>query len=366
MTQLAKPYTLNASCQMKNRIALAPMTNTQSHPDGRASQAEMEWLERRAQGGFGLVITCASHVNRWGQGWPGQMGIFDDELLPGLKEVAESIKRHGSLGMVQLHHGGLRAPKELTGRIPKTVVDVAPNKAHPDGAKALTSDEIESVMEDFTGAAVRAERAGFQGIQLHAAHGYMLSQFFDRHLNRRSDQWGETFDNRVRVLVETIRRIKHRVTSEFVISVRFSPENYGSGGFYPLAESFELIDCLIEEGVDLLDASLWDVFKVPEDPDFQNTDLITAIASHVNDRKPLMVAGKIWTIEDAHAALDRGADFIALGRVAIGNPDWPQALAGQNLELRKPPFSPVWLAEQKLGEKFIQYLRRWPNFVSKE
>jgi len=363
---LSQTFRFNPSYKAKNRVALAPMTNTQSESDGTASSEEVSWLERRAEGGFGMTITCASHVLRLGQGWPGQMGIFSDALLPGLKKVAAGIRKHGCLGLVQLHHGGVRALKSLTGKVPNSVIALPQNSIFPDGATALSIAEIDQVIEAFILAAKRAEQAGFAGVELHGAHGYLLSQFFDRHLNTRQDEWGGPFEDRIRIWIEIIHGIKKQCGPDFILGVRFSPENYGSDGLYPLEESFELMDILIDEGVDLLHASLWDVFKTPADPTVHYPTTLDALVKHVNGRRPLMVAGKIWTLKDAGWAMDHGADFVALGKVAIANPDWPKQLIGQPLKLNVPPYDTNLLERQQLGPAFINYLRRWPGFIQDE
>src|SRR5829696_7142606 len=109
MSELLEPLTFRGGARAPNRVALAAMTNLQSHADGSLGEDELRWLERRAAGGFGIVATCAAHVARDGQGFRGQLGIFDDALLPGLTRLADALRRHGALGMAQLYHGGERS-----------------------------------------------------------------------------------------------------------------------------------------------------------------------------------------------------------------------------------------------------------------
>jgi 2,4-dienoyl-CoA reductase-like NADH-dependent reductase (Old Yellow Enzyme family) len=110
MTDLFQPMTLTRGPAWKNRFMLAPLTNTQSHPDGRMSDDEFNWLTARADGGFGLVMTCAAHVQRTGQGFPGQLGVFSDDHLAGLTRLADAIRAKGAVSSVQLHHAGIRSP----------------------------------------------------------------------------------------------------------------------------------------------------------------------------------------------------------------------------------------------------------------
>src|SRR5580704_8935962 len=172
MTGLFEPLTFARGPAMKNRFMLAPLTNLQSHPDGTLSDEEFHWLTMRAKGGFGLTMTCASYVQRRGQGFPGQLGIFSDEHLPGLTRLAAAIRAEGSVAIAQLHHAGMRSPKDLIGETP-----LCPSDNAETGARALAPREVEQLTEDFIAAAVRSERAGFDGAELHGAHGYVLCQF---------------------------------------------------------------------------------------------------------------------------------------------------------------------------------------------
>ena len=195
MTDLFAPLPLAHGPAMKNRFMLAPLTNLQSHPDGRLSDDEFHWLTYRATGGFGLVMTCAAHVQRIGQGFPGQLGVFSDDHLPGLSRLAATIRAEGALSAVQLHHAGIRSPADLIGETP-----VGPSADAETGARALTEGEVEALIEDFIAAAVRAERAGFDGVELHGAHGYILCAFISPETNRRTDRFGGSLENRARIV----------------------------------------------------------------------------------------------------------------------------------------------------------------------
>src|SRR5512139_1063317 len=153
MTDLFAPLSFVRGLGMKNRFMLAPLTNLQSRPDGRLSDDEFNWLTLRARGGFGLTMTCASHVQAIGQGFPGQLGNFSDDHLPGLARLAAGIKAAGSVAITQIHHAGMRAPAKLTGAQP-----VCPSDDAETGARALTAGEVEQVKEAFSAAAQRAER----------------------------------------------------------------------------------------------------------------------------------------------------------------------------------------------------------------
>ncbi|UCH26253.1 MAG: NADH:flavin oxidoreductase, partial [Trueperaceae bacterium] len=221
--QLLEPLTFSHGPDMKNRFMLAPLTNTQSHEDGVLSDEEFRWLTMRARGGFGLTMTCAAHVQAIGKGFPGQLGIWSDDHIEGLSRLAAGIKSHGSLAIVQLHHAGMRSPKELVGGAP-----VAPSDHHESGARGLSHGEVKQVVEAFIAAAERAEKAGFDGVELHGAHGYLLCQFFSAEVNRRDDEYGGSLANRYQILFEIISGVRLRCREDFMLGVRLSPERFAS------------------------------------------------------------------------------------------------------------------------------------------
>ncbi|NDG66268.1 MAG: NADH:flavin oxidoreductase, partial [Actinobacteria bacterium] len=235
---------------MPNRFMLAPLTNQQSHDDGTLSEDEKNWLTMRAQGGFGLTMTCAAHVQKVGQGFPGQLGCFGKEHVPELRVLAKAIKKSGSLAFVQLHHAGNRSPQELIGAQPVSASDDPET-----GARALTTEEVEEVIEDFIAAAVRCDNAGFDGVELHGAHGYLICQFLSSELNMRTDEFGGSLENRARVLMNIIDGIYTRCRTDFTVAVRLSPERFGM----KVAEICEVYSWLVaSKKVDIIDMSLWD------------------------------------------------------------------------------------------------------------
>ena len=256
MTNPFEPLRLPHGGTLPNRFMLAPLTNQQSHPDGTLSDDEFRWLTMRAAGGFGLVTTCAAHVQAVGQGFAGQLGIFDDMHLPGLSRLADAITEQGAIGIVQLHHAGIRAVPDLIGGAP-----VGPSADPDTGSRALTTAEVEQAIVDFVAGAERAQRAGFQGVELHGAHGYLICAFLSAELNRRDDRFGGSLENRARFLMDIVHGVRAACGPNFVLAVRLSPERFGM----QLAEVAEVYSWLVESGeVDLIDMSLWDIHRVPE------------------------------------------------------------------------------------------------------
>jgi 2,4-dienoyl-CoA reductase-like NADH-dependent reductase (Old Yellow Enzyme family) len=356
LTDLLDPIRFARGPAMKNRIALAPLTNWQSHADGVLSDDEFHWLTYRAEGGFGLTMTCAAHVQRVGQGFPGQLGVFGEQHLAGLTRLASAIKGFGSVAVAQLHHAGMRSPKELIGEAPH-----APSDDEATGARALSTAEVEQLVEDFVAAAERCERAGFDGVEIHGAHSYILCQFLSEGLNRRTDRYGGSPENRARPIKDIIDGVRARCRPDFSLGLRLSPERFD----LKLMEIRELArQVLIEGRLDYLDMSLWDYAKQPADEAHQARSLMGWFTDLPRGQTRLGCAGKIMTPADARACLARGMDFVLLGRAAILHHDWPQRLAAD------PGFTPIQtpvtadhLRGERLGADFVKYMQTWKGFV---
>ena len=354
---LFQPLSFSHGPAMKNRFMLAPLTNLQSHPDGRLSDDEFHWLTMRAKGGFGLTMTCAAHVQRCGQGFPGQLGVFSDEHLPGLSRLAAAIKAEGSVAVVQLHHAGMRSPSELIGAQP-----VCPSDNAEFNARALTLTEVEALIEDFVAAAQRAERAGFDGVEIHGAHGYVLSQFLSPEVNQREDRYGGDAHGRARIIWEIIEGVRARCRPDFSLGLRLSPERFG----LRLAEIRDLAqEMMVKGAVDYLDMSLWDVAKEPEEEAFKGRSLMACFTELERGPVRLGVAGKVTTPRIAADMLAAGADFVLLGRAAILNHDFPiRAMADPSWAPTRPPVTREHLRQEGLGPAFIDYMSSWKGFVA--
>jgi 2,4-dienoyl-CoA reductase-like NADH-dependent reductase (Old Yellow Enzyme family) len=344
---------------LQNRFKLAPLTNLQSHADGMLSDEEFHWLTLRAQGGFGLVMTCAAHVQAVGQGFPGQLGVFSDRHLAGLARLAAGIRRHGSLAFVQLHHAGLRSPAALIGARPVSASD-----DEKSGARALTTDEVGQVADDFVRAALRAEQAGFDGVELHGAHGYLLCQFLSGTVNRREDRYGGGLDNRCRLLFDILHGIRARCRPDFLLGVRLSPERFGM----TLAETPRIAQSLLDSGLlDLLDLSLWDAFKEPEEASFRGKTLMSYFTALERGAVRLSAAGKIRTAQGVGAVLSAGADIATIGRAAILHHDFPERCRRDaRFEPAALPVTVEYLKSEGLSDPFVGYMKTWDGFVAEE
>lgn len=363
MEQLFTPFTFPRSGrQMPNRIALAPLTNQQSHDDGTLGDDEYNWLVRRAKENFGMIITCAANVSADGQGWKGELGIYDEKHLPGLTRLSQGIKQYGALAIVQIFHGGDRSPEQLIGTQPWSASPhLMPHAKVPVPVRGATLEDIARVMNDFVTAAKRAHSAGFDGVELHGAHGYLLHQFFSTVTNQRTDEWGGSFENRSRLLRTILRKIREAVPANFMVGIRLSPEDKYTFQGIDFDDSLALVKVLADEGADYIHLSPWDAFKKPEKyPD--GDKYLIQYFREVLGNTPILVAGKIWTRADAERAIELGASVVALGMAAIAHANWP-ALAKQNIEPQRQPFSVEHLLQQNLSPIFVEYMKRWKGFV---
>ena len=350
------PLTFACGKTMKNRFMLAPLTNQQSHEDGTLSDEEFHWLTMRAKGQFGIVMTCATSVQAHGKCWSGQLGIHSDIHIPGHQRLTSRIQAEGSLAVVQLHHGGMRCPAEFAGG---QAVCPSDNEEHK--ARAMSITEVEGLRDDFIAAAVRAQRSGYDGVEIHGAHGYLIAQFLSNEINRRTDIYGGSLENRSRILFEILKEIRDAYGGDFLLGVRLSPERFGMD----LSEVKILSQQLIDTGmIDFLDISLWDSFKHPEGESKGGKTLLEHITELDYKDVHLTVAGKIYGASEVQKILNAGVDFVTIGRSAILHHDFPARVI-QDSAFRpiETPVSTEHLKQEGLSDKFIHYMRRWKGFV---
>lgn len=355
---LFEPLKLTRGPQWKNRFMLAPLTNLQSHKDGTLSDEEFRWLTMRADGGFGLVMTCAAHVQAVGQGFPGQLGVFGDEHLEGLTRLASTIKAKGSVSAVQLHHAGNRSPKDLVGQ------PVCPSDDPETGARALTLGEVEHLRDDFIAAAIRAEKAGFDGVEIHGAHGYILAQFLSADINKRTDRYGGTLENRARIVFEIIDGVRSQCRPDFQLGIRLSPERFG----LKLAEIQQVArELLAQAKIDYLDLSLWDYAKEPVEEEFKGRTLMSYFTELPRGNVRIGAAGKIMGAPQANAVLEAGCDYAIIGRAAILRHDFPLRVKADETYQSPPlPVTVQHLRDEGLSQAFITYMSGWKGFVAEE
>jgi len=358
---LYEPLTLRSGAVVPNRIALAPMTNGQSLADGTLGDDELAWLARCADGGFGMIETCAAYVGLDGKAWDGELGVDREADLAGLTRLAARLRRGGGLAIVQLFHGGVRATQRLTGAQVWSASSWQEDAPTFEVPRPATEADLARVIAQFADAAALTQRAGFDGVELHGAHGYLLSQFLSRTMNPRDDGWGGDLIGRARLIREVARAVRARCGPAFTIGVRMSLEDRGSAKGLDLDDSLQVARWLANDGVDFLHASLWNASAMTaKRPDQHPVPLLRAAVP----RDVCVIAcGGLWTAGDAIALRELGADMIALGRSAICNPDWPIAAQSPAWEPKRPPMTHAELLERSISPVFIGYLSHWKNFV---
>ena len=353
---LFTPLTLPRGPELANRLLLAPLTNQQSHDDGTASDADFRWIESCARSGYSMIMTCAANVQAHGKAFKGQLGIWNDDQLPGLTRMADIIRRHGGVSSVQLHHGGMRAGFNLPGY----AVGPTANAAY--ASRGLTQAEVGQLRDDFVSAALRAQKAGFDGAEVHAAFGWILSQFLSPTLNNRHDSYGGSLENRARLIFEIIDGIRDACRSDFQIGLRLSLERYGMR----FEDVLYVAQRALQEGkIDYLDLAPWDIDKVMEEGEFAGQRAIDVFARLPRGAAKLGASGKIMSASKARDALDAGLDFVMIGRAAILQNDFPHQLL-QDPDYVAPdlPVTAGYLTHQGLSQDFINYMRNWEGFVA--
>lgn len=355
VSDLFRPLTLSHGPAMRNRFVLAPLTNQQSERDGSASTFDQEWIRQLAQGGYSLVQTCAATVEASGIAFDRQLGIHSDDHLPGLTEMATSIREGGGLSAVQLHHAGHRARPELGG------VPAPASSSTLPGVKALTTEHVERIRDDFIAAAQRAEQAGFDGVSVHGAFGWILSEFMSPMLNDRTDKYGGSTENRARLTIEVIEGIRRACGPDFQIGWRLSVERYG----LRLEELREITaEILDHELIDYLDLALWDTSQIVQEGAFQGKTMLSVFTDLPRKGVRVGAAGKVMSAERAGRLLDEGCDFAVIGRAGILQRDFPRQVEADPLyESPKLPVTAQHLRAGGLSERFINYVQGWPNFV---
>lgn len=326
-TPLFQPFTFPNGLQVHNRIVMAPMTNWSSDPDGSASEEELRYYERRS-GQVGTVITACAYVTPNGKGFHGELAADRDEVIPNLRRLAAAIQSQGSKAILQLYHGGRECPAELVPESDVVSAGNVPNAQSPSVIpRALTHDEIVSIIRDFGEATRRAIEAGYDGVEIHGANGYLFQQFFSPHTNNRDDEWGGSLTKRMAfplaVVDEVTRQIAEHGRAAFAVGYRFSPEEAESPGI-TMADTLAFIEVLAQRNLDYLHISLMDYSSQPRSGEDRNRSRMAIILEKINGRVPLMGVGSIRTAEDALNAYEIGVPLVALGRQLVVDPDWTQ------------------------------------------
>ncbi|NEN75136.1 NADH-dependent flavin oxidoreductase [Pelistega sp. NLN82] len=310
---LFEPYTLNNGVIVKNRLVVAPTTHFASSEDGSMSEQERQFLSNRAED-FGLFITASTLVAKGGKAFIGQPEAVSEKDLPSLRKVAQLIQSQGAKAILQLHHGGYRSKSILNKEI------VAPSAIYK--ARALNNEEIERLINAFANATRLAIEAGFDGVEIHGANGFLIQQFYSRQTNFRTDKWGEPLAFPIAVVDAVIAVREKYQRPDFIIGYRFSPEEAGDNGL-TMVETIALIDALTQKPLQYLHISLWDFYKKVRRGENTHLERIAVIYQHIAGRLPLIGVGGLLSADQVLTAYQTGwAEFIAVSKAIMLNPSF--------------------------------------------
>jgi len=360
-----QPFSFSKSGkEMKNRAVLAPLTHNMSFDNGNLSEQEIAWLNSCCEGGFGMIITAATSVSMSARSWQGQPALITDAQQQSFAKIAQNATRNNVLAIVQLHHGGMRAESKFSTQKAVSPSHYRADDHYPEGIRAITTLEIQTAINDFVNAAVRAYNAGMHGIEIHAAFNFLLSNFSNAELNQRSDQWGGSFENRNRIIFQIVERIRRAVSRDFIIGVRLSPENYAHYSGIDIDEQIQLSNALNQLDIDYIHMSLHNAFKQPNHLPKSTHSLLEWIKTVLDPEVTLMIAGNIANLNDADKGIAQGADLVAVGKAAVGNPDWVNKInAGKSLT--EQPFSTEHLSSIGFTDSAIHYMSGINGLVAK-
>lgn len=338
---------------LPNRLALAPMTTYSSLPSGEIAPDELSYLERRAAGGLGAVITAACCVHPSGWAFPGQWQCSDDRFIPSLEQAAESIHRGGAKAILQIHHGGRQCPPDLCGGECVSASAIPLSREGAPIPRALTEPEILEIIDAFGQATRRAAEAGFDGVEIHGANTYLLQQFVSPHSNRREDAWGQ---DRLKFSKGVVEAVLANAPEGFIVGYRFSPEEPDTPGLR-MADTEALIEALVATKIDYLHISLRDYRQGSLHNEFEGPTL-DHVAKVIAGRKAFMGVGSVKTREDAENVLAAGADLVALGRIEISDPEWPRHPDSPNTKVPYGDFAKTLTLPTELANR-IDAAKGW-------
>ena len=326
--------------ELPNRAVMPPMGTNLGNADGTVSEANLAYLKRRARGGPGLIITEISAVHPSGVAINSELGAYDDRFIPGLKKLADVAHAAGCKVALQLHHAGresLYLLKEGKAMAPSPIRSLVFGLT----PREITRDEIQEIIAAFGAAAFRARQAGFDAVEVHGAHGYLLTQFLSSLCNQREDEYGGNLSNRSRFMVEVLQEVRGRVGSDFPISLRISTEECIKGG-YSVEDMQAILPNLVKAGADLIHASLGThgspggITSAPAEyePGF-NVWRAKKVKEVVD--VPVIAVGRFSDLTLADEVIGRGeADLIAFGRQFLADPDFlVKTREGRPQEIRK-------------------------------
>ncbi len=330
MSNLFTPAQIG-TLSLPNRLVRSATAERMSDAEGRPLPQLTAMYRELVQGGVGLIITGHMYVHPSGKAHPEMIGVYSDDLIPGLAELAEAVHQEGGKAVVQINHGGLQCDLEAVEEaIAPSVVEASKRRR---AAREITLDEIEIMMDAFGQAARRVKEAGFDGVQIHGAHGYLNSQFLSPYINRRTDQWGGSLENRMRFLRGAAASVREQVGPDFPVLIKFGMVDGKEGGL-TLEEGTQVVAALAEMGIDGLEISagfsggeIVSSRKGIRSEDREAYFLPFAQRARPVTDLPIILVGGMRSQKVMERVLDGGeVDFISLCRPLITEPDFPNRM----------------------------------------
>ncbi|MBQ3257559.1 MAG: NADH:flavin oxidoreductase [Oscillospiraceae bacterium] len=309
-----------------NRLVLPPMASKTSGDCGYVSDEMLHYYKEICDGGYiGLVITEHAYICVNGKASHGQLSLAEDGVIPGLTKLADLLHSCGSKAICQINHAGSGTNPDVTGGLMPVAPSAVGHPKRPDHlCRAMTVEEIEELPKLFADAARRAMAAGFDGVEIHGCHGYLLNQFYSPLTNFRTDAYGGSLENRIRIIRKCIVAVREAIGIDAILAVRLGGSDYEEGGA-TIEDAVEACKCFVADGANLIDLSGgMCTFSIPG----RNyagffSDMTEAVKSVVG--VPVILTGGVWSAEKAEGLLQKGAaDLIGVGRAMLKNPRWAE------------------------------------------
>ncbi len=314
---------------LKNRLVFPPMATSKAEPDGRISRDILDYYEEKSKGGhIGLLIVEHSFVSQEGKAGRNQLSIADDSKVDDLRKLSAIIHKNGSKAVMQINHAGRDAAEEITGFVP-VAPSAVPNPENGIIPHELTAGEIAGVVSAFRAAALRVKEAGFDGVEIHSAHGYLLNQFFSPLTNKRTDEYGGSVSNRIRIHLEIIKAIREASGENFAILLRLGASDYTEGGT-TIEDSITAAREFEKAGVDILDISGGFCRNL-----VLGNSKVQGIFSPLSEAVkkavsiPVILTGGITEASAAEELLEQEkTDLVGVGRAIFKDSDWAKRVMG--------------------------------------
>jgi 2,4-dienoyl-CoA reductase-like NADH-dependent reductase (Old Yellow Enzyme family)/thioredoxin reductase len=327
--ELFKPGSIG-KMELKNRIVMPPMVRNWATADGAITDRLLEHFAEVARGGVGFIIIEASYIEPRGKGFANEIGLYDDKLIPGLKKLVETVHDNGAKIAMQVYHAGRQTVSQVTGTQPVAPSPI-PCPVEQEMPRELTTKEVEELVEAYAEGARRAKDAGFDAVEIHGTHGYLINQFLSPYSNKRTDKYGGSLEGRMRFALEIVERTREKVGKAFPIIFRLSGDEYVEGGL-SIEDTKVIAQRLEKTGVDALHVSAG-VYEstIKKGVIIQPMALPRGCLVHLAEgikkvvRIPVITVGRINNPELAESILrEKKADFIAMGRALLADPELPK------------------------------------------